>query len=209
MQEIPFSGRRRIGRAAPDTDVDIAIPPECRSASRLHAVIESREGQVLLTDQSRFGTIVNGTVVLHSSLVLRHGDDVIFGLPHDGWRVRLRITGGPEDATAPSDPLESLVVFGTPRQVQIGRLVIEEHLGGPAFRLLEFLAHHKGQWYRVDDLVDLVYPDPARTPYQARQALSRYKKAINDLLRPHVRGQDAIEVWPHRGYRLRSRLDAR
>lgn len=207
VQEVFVSGPSRIGRTAPESEVDITIPSECRSASRLHAVIEPHEGHVRLTDQSRFGTIVNGTVVLHDSVVLRHGDELVFGLPHDGWRVRLRIAGAAGATTAPADPLESLVVSETPRQVRIGRLVVEEQLGARPFRLLKFLADHKGAWYGISSLVDILWPDPETAPYQAHQALSHYKKSVNDVLRPHLHGQDAIESWPHRGYRMRQRLE--
>jgi len=109
--------------------------------------------------------------------------------------------------TLPVDSLELLAISDAPRQVRIGRLVIEEQLGDRAFRLLKFLANNKGQWYPVSHLASLLWPDPDTSPAQADQALSRYKRAINDLLRPHLGGQDAIESWPHRGYRIKSRLD--
>jgi DNA-binding winged helix-turn-helix (wHTH) protein len=207
VQEIPVARPVRVGRASPDSTQDIVIPAEHRSASRQHAVIEPRHGQIVLTDQSRLGTVVNGRLVHCGSIDLHHGDEVVFGLPQDGWRVRFRAVGSPDKYTSPADPLEMLTVSETPRQVRIGRLVVEEHLGGPAFRLLKFLADHKGNWYPVAHLEGLLWPDPDSSPYQTQQSLSRAKKAINDLLRQHLKGQDTIESWPRRGYRMKSRLD--
>lgn len=107
---------------------------------------------------------------------------------------------------SPGEPLESLTVSQIPRQVRIEERVIEEHLGDRAFRLLHFLSENKGNWYPVAHLVSLLYPDPDSSPEQADQALSRYKRAINDLLRPHLGGEDAVESWPNRGYRIRPSL---
>ncbi len=206
VQEIPVPGPVTVGRASPGSSPNVVIPPQCRSASRLHAVIEPRGEQVVLTDQSRFGCLINGKLVHRRSIQLHHGDDLVFGLAQDGWHVRYRTVGSPEDATTPEDPLELLAVSETPRQVRIGRLVVQEHLGDRAFRLLRFLADHKGDWYPVAHLEALLWPNPDTSPYQAHQALSRSKRAINDLLRPYLKGQDAVESWPHRGYRMRPTL---
>ena len=56
-------------------------------------------------------------------------------------------------------------------------------------------------------LIDFLWPDPDSAPLQANEALSRYKKQINDLIRDYLNGQDAIESWPNRGYRIKLRLD--
>ena len=109
--------------------------------------------------------------------------------------------------TSPADPLELLVVSKAPRLVRIGRLVVEEQLGDQAFRLLKFLAENKGRWYQVPSLVSLLWPNPDSSPYQAEQALSRDKRRINDLLSPYLGDQEAIQSWPHKGYRMKARLD--
>lgn len=79
--ELPLgAGAVKVGRPSPESIPDIPIHGGCRSASRQHAVVESQKGSVTLTDQSRFGTVVNGKVVKGHSVELRHGDDIIFGL---------------------------------------------------------------------------------------------------------------------------------
>ncbi|MBI2171480.1 MAG: substrate-binding domain-containing protein [Chloroflexi bacterium] len=65
------------------------------------------------------------------------------------------------------------------------------------------MSENKGNWYTVAHLVSLLYPDPERSPEQADQALSRYKRTINDLLKPYLQGEDAIESWPYMGYRIK------
>ena len=205
-QEIPIAGTVKVGRASPQSHPDVVIPGECLSASRLHAVIETGPKGVVLTDRSSFGSIVNGKLIHGRSLELHNGDEVIFGKSHDGWHVRFRSPHS-DDGTTPADPLELLTVSESPRQVRVGRSVIEEHLGDRAFQLLIFLASHKGEWYPVSHLEELLWPDPDRSPYQAQQSLSRSKRAVNDLLRPYLNGQDAIKSWPNRGYCIRTRLD--
>ena len=207
MREVPVTGRVMVGRGSSDFTPDVMIPGECRSASRQHAAIELLGELPTLTDQSRFGTIVNGRVVHHGSVALNAGDEIVFGLPGDGLHIRFHVVGEMGNTTSPADPFELITVSETPRQIRIGRLVVEEHLGDRSFRLLKFLAGNKGRWYPTVDLGSLLWPDPDSSPYQANQALSRCKKQINDLLRPHLKGQDAIESWPHKGYRMKPRLE--
>ncbi|MBI4332350.1 MAG: FHA domain-containing protein [Chloroflexi bacterium] len=205
VRELPLAGVVTIGRGSPDFAPDVVIPGECQSASRQHAVIELGGDRPVLTDNSRLGTIVNGRRIEHTSVELHHGDEVVFGLEASGWRVRFRVAG--HQVTYPPDPLEMLTVSETPRKVYIGQLAVEEHLGGRAFHLLKFLAEHKGGWYPLSNLASVLWPDPDRSPYSAETALSHYKKAINDLLRPHLQGQDALQARPYSGYRMKPRLD--
>ena len=87
------------------------------------------------------------------------------------------------------------------------RQVVEEHLGNRAFVLLKFLSDHKGNWYTTETLIEFLFPDPDSAPLLANEALSRSKLEINRLIRPYIDGQDAIESWPHRGYRMKPRLE--
>ena len=207
VEEIVVTGLATIGRPSKEFTPDIEIPPQCRSASRQHATIHIQGDQLVLADHSSLGTIVNHALIEHRSVTLRHGDEIIFGQPEDGWRIRFRAPNDPGSTTTPADSLELLVVSETPRRVRIGRDVVEEHLGNRAFRLFKFLCDHKGDWYTVDYLISFLWPDPDRSPLQANEALSRHKKQINDLIRDYLDGQDAIEAWPHRGYRMKPRLD--
>jgi len=207
VREIPVAGCVTVGRGALDFKPDVVIPGECQSASRQHAEIELREDQPVLTDHSRFGTIVNDSLLQHCSVELHHGDEIVFGLLETGWHVRFRIAHESGDVTSSADPMELLIVSETPRQVRIGRAVVEEHLGDRSFRLLKFLSENKGRWYPVAYLESSLWPDPDKSPYQTNQALSRFKKAINDLLSPYLSGREAIESWPHRGYRMKPRLE--
>ena len=126
----------------------------------------------MLADHSRFGTVVNQSLVENRSVPLTHGDEIFFGLTEDGWRVRFRVASDTGGTTTPADPLELLVVSETPRQVRIGRQVVEEQLGDRAFRLLKYLCDHKGNWYTVDSLVSIIWPDAENSPLQANQALA-------------------------------------
>ncbi len=206
VSEIPLIKPAIIGRPSKEFIPDIEIPPRCRSASRQHATIEFQGDQMVLADHSTFGTIVNHTLIEHGSVPLGHGDEIVFGQPGDGWRVRFRepIAGS---TTRPADPLELLIVSDTPRQVRIGRDIVDEHLGDRAFRLLKYLSDRKGSWYTTESLIGFLWPDPDRSPLQANEQLARHKKQINDLIRDCLDGQDAIEAWPHKGYRMRPRLE--
>jgi len=207
LEEIPLAGLATIGRPTRDSIPDIEIPTECRSASRMHATIKLEGAQPVLEDHSRLGTIVNRTLVERSSVPLNHGDEIVFGQTGDGWRVRFRGPKDPGRTTTPADPLELLVVSEAPRQIRIGRQVVEEHLGNRAFILLKFLSDHKGNWYPTGTLIEFLWPDPDSAPLLANEALARHKKQINDLIRPYLNDQDAIESWPHRGYRMKPRLE--
>ena len=206
-QSFPVSRTCVVGRVSPDLSPAIPIPPECRSASREHATLTVSGQGVNLADTSRFGTLVNGQLVHHASIQLESGDEIVFGLPADGWRVVYRAQAQPGELTVPADPLELLTVSDVPRAVRIGGTAIEESLGDRAFRLLTYLAGRKGEWYPVAHLEDLLWPDPDDSPYETRQALAKAKKAINELLRPYLHDQDAIESRPYRGYRMKPRLD--
>ncbi len=164
LEEIPLADRATIGRPSKDANPDIEIPTQCRSASRMHATIKLQGGQPVLEDQSSLGTIVNGTLVERSSVPLNHGDEIVFGQPGDGWRVRFRGPRDPGTTTKPADPLELLVVSEAPRQIRIGRQVVEEHLGNRAFVLLKFLSDHKGNWYTTETLIEFLFPDPDSAP---------------------------------------------
>ena len=207
LEEIPLAGLATIGRPARDCNSDIPIPMQCRSSSRLHATIKLQGAQPVLEDHSRLGTIVNQTLVEGSSVPLNHGDEIVFGQPGDGWRVRFRVPRDSGSYTAPADPLELLVVSEVPRQIRIGRQMLEEHLGDRAFFLLKFLSGHKGNWYTTESLIELLWPVPDTAPLLANEALSRHKLAINNLIGPYIDGQDAIESWPRRGYRMKPRLE--
>ncbi len=205
VRKIPVAGQVKIGRGSPDFTPDVVIPAICKSASRDHAVIKLGGDTPVLTDKSRFGTIVNGRRIVHSSVELHDGDEIDFGLEASCWRVRFQVAdtlGGTVDA----DPLEVLTVSDIPRKVCIGCSVIPEHLGGRAFQLLKFLAEHKGRWYPVSNLASILWPDADRSPISADTTLSHYKKAINDLLRPRLQGQDAIQARAYSGYRMKPRL---
>jgi hypothetical protein len=170
-------------------------------------LLSFRVPKPVLEDHSRLGTIVNQTLVEGSSVPLNHGDEIVFGQPGDGWRVRFRVPRDSGSYTAPADPLELLVVSEVPRQIRIGRQMLEEHLGDRAFFLLKFLSGHKGNWYTTESLIELLWPVPDTAPLLANEALSRHKLAINNLIGPYIDGQDAIESWPRRGYRMKPRLE--
>lgn len=209
VQEIPVSGYERIGRGSAQFKPEVLIPHECASASRQHAVLDLRGDRPVLEDRSRFGTLVNGSRVEKGVTELSDRDEIIFGLPGDGWRVRFRyveqhpLTVDP----GPADPLEWLIVTDDPRQVRIGPLVIEENLGRDAFVLFKFMSENRDRWYPTDRLVNLLWSDPDKMPIAAKQTLSKCKRRINDFLRPYSDGQDAIDAAPLRGYRMKSRLD--
>ncbi len=205
-KEIHVFGYVKIGRRTAESKPDVSIPDECASASRQHAALDLRGEQPVLEDQSRYGTMVNGTRIEHEATELSDGDEIIFGMPGDGWRVRLRCVdqGG---TTVPADSLEMLVVSESPRQIRIGPTVIEENLGRDAFLLLKHLSQNRSRWYPIDRLVDLLWQDPDNMPLAPDQALSRSKRRINDLLAPHLEGQDAIVSAPYRGYCMKPHLD--
>lgn len=205
VKVVKVAEEATIGRASEDQTPDIVVPPECQSASRRHAVLGFSEGRPVLTDSSRFGTIVNDHVILGQSVALEEGDLIVFGWRSDGWRVQVRF-GKPPDTVLP-DPLEMLVVSPVPRQVKIGPRPVDEHLGDRAFRLLQILAANKGQWFPIGHLVEMLWPIPEDAPAMPNQALSKYKKAINDLLWSHLDEQDAIEMRPYQGYRMKVRLE--
>lgn len=212
LEEIPLAGLATIGRPAGDSNPDIEIPTQCRSASRRHATIKLQGIQPVLKDHSTLGTLVNQILVEGRSVPLNHGDEIVFGQTGDGWRVRFRGLTDAGRTTAPADPLELLVVSKVPRQIRIGRQVVEEHLADRAFVLLKFLSDHKGNWYPTGTLIELLWPDPDDSPLHANQALARHKKQINDLIRSYIYGPDAIDdnaitSWPYRGYRMKPRLE--
>lgn len=204
--KIPVSGLKTVGRGSPYFVPDIVIPAGCRSASREHAKIEVAGDKPVLTDKSSYGTTVNGRRIEQSSVELHDGDEIIFGLEASGWRVRFHESCA-GITYPPQDPLESLAVYEVPRKVCIGLLVIEEHLGGPAFQLLKFLVENKGRWYQKPNLASIIWPDPDDSPIDAEPLLSHYKKAINELLKPYLKGQDAIISRPYKGYRMKPRLE--
>lgn len=76
------------------------------------------------------------------------------------------------------------------------------------FLLLKFLSENKARWYPTNSLVNLLWPDPGKTPIAAKQALARSKKRITDLLSTYLDGQDDVESWPHNGYRMKPHLDS-
>ena len=207
VQEIPVSGYLMIGRGSEEFTPEVTIPTECTSASRRQAVLDLRGDRPVLEDQSRFGTLVNGSRLEKGVTELSDEDEIIFGLPEDGWRVRFRCVD-PGDVTKPADPLELLTVSENPRQVRMGLVIIEENLGRDAFLLLKFLSENRGHWYPTDRLVNVLWPDPDRMPIAAKQALSHSKKRINDLLKPHLRGLKAIDAAQFKGYQMKPRLDA-
>ena len=206
LRQIPLAQRATVGRSSAGSMPDVVVPADCGSVSRRHATIEICQPQPVLTDHSAYGTTVNNAPITNTSVGLDHGDLIVFGLPQDGWRVRFRSVGE-SSRTIPPDPLSMLVVSERPRQVSVGRLILDEQLGNRAFRLLTFLWDHRGEWYTTNHLVDLLWPDLDALPLEAKQALSRYKRIINDLLRPHLAGEDAVEMHPHKGYRMKLRLD--
>jgi hypothetical protein len=206
VQEIPVSGYLRIGRGSEEVKPDVLIPPECTSASRQHATLDLRGNRPVLEDQSRYGTFVNGNRVGHAATELSDREEIIFGLPGDGWRVRFRFVDQTE-VTTPADLLELLAISENPRQVRMGPKVIEENLGRDAFLLLKFLSENEGRWYPIDRLVDMLWPDPDKIPIAAKSALARSKRRINDLLGPYLQGQNAIVSVPFRGYHMKPRLD--
>lgn len=201
---VTVSGEATIGRASDDQTPDIVVPAECQSASRRHAVLRFSEGRAVLTDSSRYGTIVNDHLIRGDSVDLEEGDLIVFGWRNDGWRVQVLFQH--PDKTDLRDPLELLLVSSAPRKVMIGRVLLDEHLGDKAFRLLQILAANKGQWFPINHLAETLWPIPDDAPEMPNQALSRYKKAINDLLRTHLDDQDAIETRPFQGYRMKVRL---
>ncbi len=44
-------------------------------------------------------------------------------------------------------------------------------------------------------------------PIAAKQALAQAKRRVNDLLGPHLQGEDAIVSAPFKGYRMKPHLD--
>ncbi|MBM3945563.1 MAG: FHA domain-containing protein [SAR202 cluster bacterium] len=118
-----------IGRKGEGPAPDVQAPPECQSTSRRHAVLLEVDGAAYLNDGSRYGTLVNGALVHNAKAPLRHGDSLVFGLAKDGWHVRFRSASALRDTTAPADALELLTVTRVPREVRIGRQVLNERLG--------------------------------------------------------------------------------
>ena len=159
-----------------------------------------------MEDRSRLGTIINGIRLEHATTELFDKDEIIFGMSEDGWRVRFRSVNQ-EDVTKSPDALELLVVSENPRLVRIGSNVIEEKLGRDAFNLIKFLSEHRGRWYPTDHLVDLIWLDPDKMPIAPKQALAKCKRKVNDLLKLHLGGLDAIAAQPYRGYCMKPRLD--
>lgn len=206
VQEIPVSGYERIGRGSAEFKSGVLIPFECTSASRQHAVLDIRGDRPVLQDNSRFGTIINGSRVAKGATELSDRDEIIFGLPVDGWRVRFRHVEQ-HPVTVGADPLDLLVVSDNPRQVRIGPDIIDENLGREAFLLLQFLSENKGKWYPTDRLVVVLWPDPDKMPIAAKQALAKCKRRINDVLRLYLHAQDAIVSKAYRGYQMKARLD--
>ncbi|GEM_PF-1881983 len=206
---IPVDGQVKIGLGSRDRTPDVVIPPACQSASRDHAVIKLGGDIPVLTDNSKFGTVVNGRRIVNSSVDLHDGDEIDFGLDADCWRVRFRVADYTSnfDGTITADPLELLSVSDNPWKISIGRSPISEHLGGYAFHLLKFLADHKGSWYPKEKLARALWPDPDHAPYLVDTTLSDCKKEINDLLKPHLKGQDAILSRPDSSYRMKPRLE--
>ena len=207
VQEILMSGYTRIGRGSEDLMPDVLIPPECASASRQHAMLDLRGDQPVLEDRSRYGTIVNGSRLMRGVMELSDRDEIIIGMPGDGWRVRFRHVDQ-KDVTTSADPLELLTVSENPRQIRIGREVIDENLGRDAFLLLKFLSENKGRWYPTDRLVEMLWPDPDRMPIAAKQALAQVKRRVNQLIGPHIQGEDAIVSAPFKGYWMKPHLDS-
>ena len=87
VKVVTVTEEATIGRASEDQTPDIVVPAECQSASRRHAVLGFSEGRPVLTDSSRYGTIVNDQVILGQSVALDDSDLIVFGSRNDGWRV--------------------------------------------------------------------------------------------------------------------------
>ena len=81
----------RIGRRSTEHKPDVAIPDNCASASREHAVLDLRGERPVLEDQSRYGILINGIRLEHRVTELSDGDEIIFGMREDGWRIRFRL----------------------------------------------------------------------------------------------------------------------
>ena len=64
VKVVTVSEEATIGRASEKHTPDIVVPSECQSASRRHAVLGFSDGRPILTDSSKFGTVVNDRVVL-------------------------------------------------------------------------------------------------------------------------------------------------
>ena len=204
IKVVTVTEEATIGRASERETPDIVVPAECQSTSRRHAILGFSEGRPVLTDISRYGTIVNDHVILGQSVALCENDQIVFGWRNDGWRVRVLFQAPPD--TVVLDPLEQLVVSSVPRKVMIGPVTVEERLGDRAFRLLQILAANKGQWFPINHLGEMLWPIADDAPDMPNQAMSRYKKAINDLLRPYMDELDAIEMRPFQGYRMKARF---
>lgn len=131
VQEIPVSGYLRIGRRTAESNPDVSIPDEWASASRQHAVLDLRGEQPLLEDLSRYGTTVNGTRIEDGWVELSDKDEIVFGLPGDGWCVRFRCVDQ-RDVTTSADLLDLLAISENPRQIRMGQIVVEENLGREA-----------------------------------------------------------------------------
>jgi hypothetical protein len=70
----------RIGAEAPGDGYALVVDPRHAAVSRQHCSIEADAGRVLLTDHSRYGTMLNGHRVAGSA-VLQAGDVISIGEP--------------------------------------------------------------------------------------------------------------------------------
>jgi DNA-binding CsgD family transcriptional regulator len=84
-----------IGR---DASCELRVRERRKGVSRRHATIQRNGDLFVLTDQSTYGTYVNGRQILHSSLVLQHGDLIGLATPQE----LLRFDEVPADWAAPA-----------------------------------------------------------------------------------------------------------
>lgn len=193
-----------IGRALENQELDILVPAECQSTSRRHATLAFLEGSPILTDHSKFGTIVNNRVTHGESVVLNEYDTIIFGWKADGWRIRVQFHEIP--MTAVPKFVEMVLVSVVPRKVMIRGRDIDERMGNKAFDLLHFLAANTGQWFPINHLAEIIWSIPDDAPEMPNIALAKMRRSVNDYLREPLEGEDAIDMIPFNGYSMKKRL---
>lgn len=105
-QQVPthvvFAGRAwriadgpvHIGTALADDEYGIRLDARAQAVSRRHCAISIEDGRVVVHDQSRYGTLLNGHRV-EGSAVLEAGDEIVIGQPPLEFALIAEVTRGP------------------------------------------------------------------------------------------------------------------
>jgi predicted component of type VI protein secretion system len=69
-----------IGTDIGESEYDIPVPGRAQAVSRRHCSIQLEDGRVMVHDQSRYGTLLNGHRI-EGTAVLQAGDVLTLGQP--------------------------------------------------------------------------------------------------------------------------------